>query len=106
MFKLFRQYKKNKIILPIVNCDFSDEQQPEFKKVKTVINEMGMEDEKIMEKCKIYRTSITDYSDKPYNYESDDVAIEKLNLKSIDRKNLKLPYEKAKKMSQNSENNQ
>ena len=50
-------YKRAKIILPILNRDdwFENNENPDLKKVKEVIYQMGLEDETITQKINVFR---------------------------------------------------
>ena len=52
--------KKNKIILPILNRDdwLENNENPDLKKVREIIYQMGLEDETITQKIKVFRIDI------------------------------------------------
>jgi superfamily II DNA or RNA helicase len=103
--------KKNKIILPIFNVsgdDWNTNGNVDLAKVREVIYQMGLEDETITQKIKVYRVDI----DKPIKIkkekkeggdidnfgEYDDEFTQKLRLKTVNRTSLCITYEKAKKI--------
>lgn len=103
-------YKKTKIILPILNRDdwLENNENPDLKKVREVIYQMGLEDETITEKIKVFRIDIENQKPKPKEKEEreivdefgeyDDELTEKLRLKTIKRTALAITYEKARKI--------
>lgn len=102
--------KKTKIILPILNRDdwLENNENPDLKKVREVIYQMGLEDETITQKIKVFRIKIEKKKSKPRKKEDreivdefgeyDDELTEKLRLKTIKRTALATTYEKARKM--------
>ncbi len=102
--------KKTKIILPILNRNdwFENNENQDFKKVRTVIYEMGLEDETIIYKIKVFKINIKKYDpkDKPLNKpemvnefgEYNDELTQQLRLKTVKRTQLTTTYEKARKI--------
>ena len=102
--------KKTKIILPILNRDdwLENNENPDLKKVKEVIYQMGLEDETITQKIKVFRIEIEKQKPKPKEKEDreivdefgeyDDELTQKLRLKTIKRTVLATTYEKARKI--------
>jgi hypothetical protein len=102
--------KKTKIILPILNRDdcLENNENPDLKKVREVIYQMGLEDETITQKIKVYRIDIEKQKHKPKEKEEreivdefgeyDDELTQKLRLKTIKRTALATTYEKARKI--------
>ena len=100
--------KISKIILPILNKDdwLSNNENPDLKKVREVIYHMGMEDETIVQKIKVFRVCIEKHErankkeivnvDKLGEY--DEELTQKLKLKTIKRSALATTYEKARKI--------
>lgn len=102
--------KKTKIILPILNRDdwLENNENPDLKKVREVIYQMGLEDETITQKIKVFRIDIEKQKPKPKEKEErvmidefgdyDDELSQKLRLKTIKRTALNTSYEKARKI--------
>jgi len=105
--------KKTKIILPILNRDddwLENNENPDLKKVKEVIYQMGLEDETIIQKIKVLRIVIEKPKPKTIAREMEAREIEdefgeydeelttKLRLKTIKRSALSTTYEKARKI--------
>ena len=102
--------KKTKIILPILNRDdwLENNENPDLKKVREVIYQMGLEDETITQKIKVFRVEIEKQKPKPRETEEremihefgeyDDELTQKLRLKTIKRTALDTTYEKARKI--------
>ena len=102
--------KKTKIILPILNRDdwIENNENPDLKKVREVIYQMGLEDETITQKIKVFRIEIEKQKPKPREKEErdivdqfgeyDDELTQKLRLKTIKRTALATTYEKARKI--------
>jgi superfamily II DNA or RNA helicase len=102
--------KKTKIILPILNRDdwLENNENPDLKKVREVIYQMGLEDETITQKIKVFRIEIERQKPKPKEKEEremvdefgeyDDELTQKLRLKTIKRTALTTTYEKARKI--------
>jgi superfamily II DNA or RNA helicase len=103
-------YKITKIILPILNKDdwLEDNENPDLKKVREVIYQMGLEDETITQKIKVFRIDIEKQKQNPKEKEEremvdtfgeyDDELTNKLRLKTIKRTTLGTSYEKARKI--------
>lgn len=102
--------KKTKIILPILNRDdwLENNENPDLKKVREVIYQMGLEDETITQKIKVFRIEIEKQKPKQREKEEreildefgeyDDEFTQKLRLKTIKRTSLATTYEKARKI--------
>ena len=102
--------KKTKIILPILNRDdwLENNENPDLKKVREVIYQMGLEDETITQKIKVFRIDIEKQKPNPKVKkecetvaefgEYDDDLTQKLRLKTIKRTALTTTYEKARKI--------
>jgi superfamily II DNA or RNA helicase len=102
--------KKTKIILPILNRDdwLENNENPDLKKVRKVIYQMGLEDETITQKIKVFKIDIEKQKPKPKEKEEkvminefgdyDDELTQKLRLKTIKRTALNTSYEKARKI--------
>ena len=104
--------KKTKIILPILNKDdwLENNDNPDLKKVKQVIYRIGLEDETITQKIKVFRIEIEKQKPKPKPREKeeremidefgdyDDELTQKLRLKTIKRTTLTTTYESARKI--------
>ena len=102
--------KKTKIILPILNREdwLESNVNPDLKKVREVIYQMGLEDENITEKIKVFRIDIEKQKLKKREKkememvdefgEYDDELTRKLRLKTIKRIALSTTYEKARKI--------
>lgn len=104
--------KITKIILPVLNLDFDDSSEKnnnsDFKKVREVIYQMGLEDETIIHKIKICHIEIKKQNPKPKEEkhpsrledfgEYDDELTQKLRLKTTKRTALGMTYEKVRKI--------
>jgi len=101
--------KKTKIILPILNRDdwLENNENSDLKKVREVIYQMGLEDETITQKIKVFRIDIEKHKPKKREKERemidefgeyDDELTQKLRLKTIKRTALSTTYEKARKI--------
>ncbi len=101
--------KITKIILPILNKDdwLENNNNPDLKKVREVIYQMGLEDETITQKIKVFNIEVKKYIiliSKKYivdvdNFgDYDDELTTKLRLKIIKRTSLGISYEKARKI--------
>jgi len=101
--------KKTKIILPILNRDdwLENNENPDLKKVREVIYQMGLEDETITQKIKVFRIEIEKQKHKKKKKERemvdnfgdyDEELTTKLRLKTIKRIALSTTYEKARKI--------
>ena len=101
--------KMTKIILPILNKDdwLENNNNPDLKKVREVIYQMGLEDETITQKIKVFNIEVKKhtilinkkYIDDINNFgDYDDELTTKLRLKTIKRTTLGTSYEKARKI--------
>ena len=104
--------KITKIILPVLNLDFDDSSEKtnnsDFKKVREVIYQMGLEDETIIHKIKVCHIEIKKQNPKPKEEkhpsrledfgEYDDELTQKLRLKTTKRTALGMTYEKVRKI--------
>jgi predicted helicase len=100
--------KLTKIILPILNIEdwLNNSSNNDLKKVREVIYQIGLEDETIMTKVKVYKMGIRKHK-KMENKKNidicnfgdyDDELTQNLKLKSVPRYALDVTYEKAKKI--------
>jgi predicted helicase len=102
--------KITKIILPVLNRDdwLENSENPDLKKVREVVYQMGLEDETICQKIKVVRIGIEKQKPKTrengrtdimYEFgEYDDELTQKLRLRTMKRSSLATTYEKAKKI--------
>ena len=104
--------KITKIILPVLNRDdwLEDNENNDLKKVREVIYQMGLEDETIAQKIKVYRVIVEKQRKKKSDKEEpeqktitdlgeyDELLTQKLRLKTISRSSLGITYEKARKI--------
>ena len=103
--------KKTKIILPVLNRDdwIENNNNTDLKKVREVIYQLGLEDETISHKIKVFRMNIeTQKSRKTttgkgnremtVDDEYDDELTEKIRLKTVKRTSLATTYEAARKI--------
>jgi superfamily II DNA or RNA helicase len=99
--------KKAKIILPILNRDdwLDNNENPDLKKVREVIYQLGLEDETIAQKIKVSRIEIEKQNTKAKeNNDSiidefgdyDDEFTQRLQLKTTKRTAIATTYEKSK----------
>jgi superfamily II DNA or RNA helicase len=97
--------KKTKIILPIlIKDDWLDTENSDLKKVREVICQMGLEDETIMQKVKVFKIIVEKQKLKEKKNlelveefgEYDDELTNKLRLKTVRRTALTTTYEKAR----------
>jgi superfamily II DNA or RNA helicase len=91
-----------KLILPMLNYDERDDTNPDFKKVREVVYQMGQEDASILQKIKAYHIDGKPHQ-RLYPHEKvvefgeyDDEFTQRLRLKTIDRSVFGLTYAKAK----------
>ena len=107
--------KITKIILPILNHDnwliqsSNNNDNNDLKKLREVIYQMGLEDETIMSKVKVYKIPINKEGKKPdkkvvrpidkFDYYDEELT-QSLRLKTIPRHALDITYEKARKIIQ------
>ena len=102
-----------KIILPILNRDdwLSNHENPDMRKSREIIYQMGLEDETISQKIKVFRIEIKkserklslddvdDYDDGHGSIgEYDDELTQQLRLKTVKRTALGTSYERAKRI--------
>lgn len=101
--------KITKIILPILNKDdwLENNNNPDLKKVREVIYQMGLEDETITQKIKVFNIEVKKHTisiSKKYIDDVDDFGdydeelTTKLRLKTIKRTTLGTTYERARKI--------
>jgi predicted helicase len=100
--------KITKIILPILNIKnwLNDSSNNDLIKVREVIYQLGLEDETIMTKVKVYKIGIKKHKKKDTEkdtntnqiWEYDECLTQNLRLKSVPRYALDVTYEKAKKI--------
>jgi superfamily II DNA or RNA helicase len=98
--------KITKIILPILNkIDWlEDNDNSDLKKVREVIYQIGLEDETIIQKIKVFKIDLEKSNYKKVNDygisidEYDDELTQKLKLRTIKRGALTTSYEKARKI--------
>ena len=96
--------KITKIILPILNKDdFQNDFNPDLKKVREVIYQMGLEDTTIMQKIRVFETEIKKYgkfikdkNPKDLYIDYDIELTESLKLLTVKRAFLGITYEKSK----------
>ena len=99
--------KITKIILPILNSDdwLEDNGNPDLKKVKDVIYQMGLEDETITQKIKVFNIEVKKPMSRPFIKadtdinefgEYDDELTQRLRLNTVKRSIFGTSYEKAK----------
>jgi hypothetical protein len=101
-------HKKTKIILPILDRDdwLENNNNPDLKKVREIIYQIGLEDETVTQKVKVFRINIEKQKPKPKEKaekvmadefgEYDDELTTKIRLKTIKRTTLGTSYEKAR----------
>lgn len=99
--------KITKIILPILNRNnwLDNTDNNDFRKVREVIYQMGLEDETIIHKIKVYKIDITKHKPKPtsavivrdFGYYDEELT-QKIRLKTTKRFSLGISYEKARKI--------
>lgn len=100
-----------KIILPILNRDdwLSNHENPDMRKSREIIYQMGLEDETIAQKIKVFRIqikkserklSLHDHDDHEHGSigEYDDELTQHLRLKTVKRSALGTSYERAKRI--------
>jgi superfamily II DNA or RNA helicase len=101
--------KITKIILPVLNREdwLENSENLDLKKVREVIYQMGLEDETIAQKIKVFQIDIERSGPNPIPKpksevdefgEYDDELTQKLRLKTINRTALGTTYEKARKI--------
>ena len=103
--------KITKIILPILNYEtwLENKDNNDLRKVREIIYQIGLEDETIMMKIKVYKIPINKNNKKlnnntlllinTFNYYDDDLT-QYLKLKTIPRYAINITYEKAIKLIQ------
>jgi hypothetical protein len=101
--------KITKIIIPILNINnwLDNNENPDFKKVREIINQMGLEDETISQKIKVFYIDVKKTNSKPkkiINNHNNDLGIyneeltKSLILKTNKRTSIGITYEKARKI--------
>jgi superfamily II DNA or RNA helicase len=102
--------KKTKILLPILVRDewIENNENPDLKKVREVIYQMGLEDETICQKVKVFHMEIEKHEPKLKDRERvkmvegfgeyDEELTKKLRLKTTKRTSMAITYEKARKI--------
>ena len=105
--------KISKIILPILNSDWlENNENPDLKKIRTVINLMGLDDETIIQKIKVYKINIEKHkpqenTDKKKTKEEpkvndfgeyDEELTKKLKLQTRPRNAFNITYTKAREI--------
>jgi superfamily II DNA or RNA helicase len=102
--------KKTKILLPILVRDewIENNENPDLKKVREVIYQIGLEDETICQKVKVFHMDIEKHTPKPKDKETvkmvegfgdyDEELTKKLRLKTTKRSSTTTTYEKARKI--------
>lgn len=99
--------KHTKIILPILDSEWLDDRKSQdYKKIREVIYQIGLEDSTIMQKIRVYRLNINDNKNK--KQESDEIdknsntydpsLTRDLRLRTDNRKSFGMSYDKAKKI--------
>jgi hypothetical protein len=93
--------KKTKIILPILNRTdwLENNDNPDLKKVREVIYQMGLEDETVTQKMSVIKISVERHvlQTEPVEFGVyDDEMTQHLRLKSVHRSALSISYEKAR----------
>ena len=102
--------KKTKIILPVLIKDdwLENNENTDLRKVKEVIYQMGLEDETISQKIKVFKINIEKQKHNPTPKqienvnefgEYDNELTQKLRLKTTHRNALEITYEKARKIN-------
>ena len=105
----YQPNKITKIILPILNKDnwLENNENPDLKKVREVIYQMGLEDETITQKIKVFNIEVKKHTisiskkciDDVDNFgDYDEELTTKLRLTTIKRTTLGTSYEKARKI--------
>ena len=93
--------KITKIILPILNrTNWLENDNQDLRKVREVIYQIGMEDETISQKIKVYHMNVKSTDVKRMNHFGvyDDDLTKELRLKTMNRHSLSISYEKSKKI--------
>lgn len=107
--------KKTKIILPVLYTEkwLEDSENTDMKKIKEVIYQMSLEDETVVQKITVYNMNIEKEKkirkkreEKTHKEEGDDITnfifdkelTEKLKLRTTERGDLFVTYERAKKI--------
>ena len=107
----YQPNKITKIILPILNRDdwLENNNNPDLKKVREVIYQMGLEDETITQKIKVFRINIEPPKPKPKQKprenpeeiefgDYDEELTRRLKLKTLKRNALATTYDKSRKI--------
>jgi predicted helicase len=101
-----------KIILPILNKYdlLENNNSTDYKKIREVIYQMGLEDETVTQKIKVFNIEVKKHSIKKYNNISENInnfgdydeeLTNKLKLNTIKREDIGLSYEQIKKIIKN-----
>ena len=97
--------KHTKIILPILDSEWLvDRKSQDYKKIREVIYQMGLEDTTIMQKIRVYRLNIHDNKNKKTERkesgvnEYDPSITRDLRLRTDTRSSFGVSYDKAKKI--------
>lgn len=103
--------KKTKIILPILNREnwLDDSENNDYRKVREVIYQLGLEDETILTKVKVYKIKVKPPNPKPKPNSKEDnndnkfgeyneEITKQIKIRTIPRYALDTTYEKAKKI--------
>ena len=109
----YQPNKITKIILPILNRDdwLENNNNPDLKKVREVIYQMGLEDETIAQKIKVFRINIPKPNPREKEKEEeknvddfgdyDEELTHRLKLKTLKRNALSTTYDKSRKIIAN-----
>lgn len=92
--------KINKIILPIINKDFTDSKNKDLQKIREVIYQISIEDESIVQKIKTFNISGSSQGGTKQNHylKYDKDLTQHLRLFTQKRLSIGITYEKAKEI--------